>query len=126
MREKFVFLRRTQKEIEVFGGDVYVDINGRNVGILGTTDFTYEITPGKYKIKMYKSHTYNSFIDHAETEITLLENEQLLIKYSPPMLINQPGNIVVSNFESYEQVDNFAFGKEQKIVLDDANAKQKN
>lgn len=41
MGEKLVFLRRTQKEIEVFGGDVYIAINGRNVGILGTKDFIY-------------------------------------------------------------------------------------
>lgn len=74
---------------------------------------------------MYKSHTYNSFIGHAETEIVISENEQLLIKYLPPMLINQPGNIIVSNFESNLQAENLALEKEQKIVLDDTIAKQK-
>lgn len=125
MNEKLIFLRRTQKEIEVFGGDIYIDIDGRNVGILGTTDFTYDVNPGKHKIKMYKSHTYDSFIGHAETEIDILEGEQLLIKYSPPMLINQPGNIVISNFESYLQAERLAFEKEQKIALDDSIAKKK-
>jgi hypothetical protein len=115
MNEKLVFLRRTQKEIELFGGDVYIDINGRNIGTLDITDFVYDVRPGKYKIKMYKSHTYDSFIGHAETEITIAENEQLLIKYSPPMLINQPGSIVVSNFESDTQAEHLALKKSEKL-----------
>lgn len=28
---KLVFLRRTDKEIEVFGGDVYFDLDGKNI-----------------------------------------------------------------------------------------------
>ena len=31
---KLVFLQRTPKEIEIFGGDVYFDIDGKNVGKL--------------------------------------------------------------------------------------------
>lgn len=123
--ETLVFLRRTQKEIEVFGGDVYIDINGRNIGILGTTDYTYDVAPGNYKIKMYKSHTYDSFIGHADAEISISDGEKLLVKYSPPMIINQPGNIVISNFESYSQTQNLAIEKENKITIDDSLEKQK-
>lgn len=125
MSTKLVFLRRTEKEIEVFGGEVYIDINGKNIGILGTSDFVYEVIEGQYKVKMYKSHTYDSFIGSAEAEVCVEKGEDLLIKYSPPMLINQPGSIIVSEFKSYDQVENMALEKEQKIIIDDNEAKQK-
>lgn len=122
---KLIFLRRTPKEIEIFGGEVFIDVDGRNVGILGTTDFIISVSKGNHKIKMYKSHTYGSFIGNAEVEICISEGERLLIKYSPPMLLNQPGNIMISDFKSSSQADELAKEKEEKITIDDNDAKHK-
>lgn len=125
MEPKLVFLRRTPKEIEIFGGEVYIDVDGKNVGILGNTDFIINVSQGNHKIKMYKSHTYGSFIGNAETEILVSEGEELLIKYSAPMLLNQSGNIIINEFKSDSQADELAKEKEDKITIDDNNAKQK-
>ena len=53
----FFVLRRTQSEIDIFGGDVYVDIDGKNVGIVGKEDLQIQLSPGPHTIKMYKSHS---------------------------------------------------------------------
>lgn len=96
-----VFLPRTQKEIEIFGGDIYFDIDGKNVGILSRSEQRYELSPGQHSIKMYKSHTYDTYIGFAETSITVDENEELMVKYSAPMMINQPGNMIISKYDAH-------------------------
>lgn len=96
---KLVFLRRTEKEIQVFGGDVYIDIDGKNVGILSRTNQEYNIQAGQHTIKMYKSHSYDTFIGFAESTITVEENEQLMVRYATPMAANQPGNIIISPYD---------------------------
>ena len=93
---KLVFLKRTQKEIEIFGGDVYFDIDGKNAGKLSLTNQIVEIPAGEHTVKMYKSHTFDTFIGFAESVINVTDDEQLMIKYSAPMMINQPGNMVIS------------------------------
>ena len=101
---KLVFLKRTQKEIEKFGGDVYFDIDGKNAGKLSLTNQIVEIPAGEHTVKMYKSHTFDTFIGFAETVINVTDDEQLMIKYSAPMMINQPGNMVISEYtETKEQ-----------------------
>ena len=101
---KLVFLKRTQKEIEIFGGDVYFDIDGKNAGKLSLTNQIVEIPAGEHTVKMYKSHTFDTFIGFAETVINVTDDEQLMIKYSAPMMINQPGNMVISEYtETKEQ-----------------------
>ena len=101
---KLVFLRRTDKEIEVFGGDVYFDLDGKNIGKLSRTNQEIDVLPGKHTIKMYKSHSYDTFIGFAESVINVTDDEQLMIKYSAPMMINQPGNMVISEYtETKEQ-----------------------
>lgn len=101
---KLVFLKRTQKEIEIFGGDVYFDIDGKNAGKLSLTNQIVEITAGEHTVKMYKSHTFDTFIGFAESVINVTDDEQLMIKYSAPMMINQPGNMVISEYtETKEQ-----------------------
>ena len=101
---KLVFLKRTQKEIEIFGGDVYFDIDGKNAGKLSLTNQIVEIPAGEHTVKMYKSHTFDTFIGFAETVINVTGDEQLMIKYSAPMMINQPGNMVISEYtETKEQ-----------------------
>lgn len=96
---KLVFLKRTAKEVEVFGGEVYFDIDGKNIGTLKSENIEVPISEGAHTIKMYKSHTYDSFIGIAESTITLAEDEELMVKYSAPMMVNQPGNMVISAYE---------------------------
>ena len=93
-----VFLPRTQKEIEIFGGNVYFDIDGKNAGMLTKGEQRYELNPGQHVIKMYKSHTYDTYIGFAENTITVEENEELMVKYSAPMLVSQPGNMIISPY----------------------------
>ena len=81
------FLRRTQKEIEIFGGDVFFDIDGKNVGKLSLQNQDIEVTAGIHTIKIYKSHTFDTFIGFAESTVTVDENEHLMIKYAAPMMV---------------------------------------
>ena len=95
---RLVFLQRTQKEIEVFGGDVFFDIDGKNVGKLSQSNQTIELTAGEHTIKMYKSHAYDTFIGFAEQVISLSDDETMMVRYSCPMIISQPGNLVISEY----------------------------
>lgn len=101
---KLVFLQRTQKEIEIFGGDVFFDIDGKNAGKLSLTNQTIELPAGEHTIKMYKSHTYDTFIGFAEQTITLDEDEALMVRYSCPMMVSQPGNMVISAYSEEKEV----------------------
>lgn len=100
---KLIFLKRTQKEIEIFGGDVYFDIDGKNAGKLSLTNQIVEIPAGEHTIKMYKSHTFDTFIGFAESVINVTDDEQLMVKYSAPMMINQPGNMVISEYTATKE-----------------------
>lgn len=53
----------------------------------------------------------------------LKEGNGLSFRYTPPMIINQPGHIIVSDFISYEQIskmliDKSAQLKEEKLQSD--------
>lgn len=102
---KLVFLQRTQKEIEIFGGEVFFDIDGKNAGKLSSTNQTVELPAGVHVIKMYKSHAYDTFIGFAEQTITLGENEALMVKYSCPMMVNQAGNMVISEYSEERELE---------------------
>lgn len=97
--EKLIFLRRTEKEIQVFGGDVYIDIDGKNVGLLSRVNQEFEVSVGKHTVKMYKSHSYDTFIGFAESTINVEEDEQLMVRYAAPMAANQPGNLIISAYD---------------------------
>ena len=128
MAGKIVFLRRTPKEIEMFGGEVYIDIDGKNVGKQDVSNTTYELSSGVHTIKMYKSHTYDTFIGFAETSLTLNDDDHVMIRYSSPMMVNQPGNMMVSDY-STTMAESIIEEKEQKIKADcenDEKIKQKN
>lgn len=101
---KLIFLKRTQKEIEIFGGDVYFDIDGKNAGKLSLTNQIIEVSSGEHTVKMYKSHTFDTFIGFAESTINVTDDEQLMVKYSAPMMINQPGNMVISEYTEEKEV----------------------
>ncbi len=92
---KLVVLQRTRSEIDVFGGDVYIDIDGKNAGTVKMQNLQFDLSAGKHTIKMYKSHTMGTFIAFAETEINVLEAEKLYARYSAPLMVNQPSNIKV-------------------------------
>lgn len=102
---KLIFLQRTQKEIEIFGGDVFFDIDGKNAGKLSLTNQTVELPAGDHTIKMYKSHTYDTFIGFAEQTISITEDEALMVKYSCPMMVTQPGNMVISEYSEVKEVE---------------------
>ena len=114
----FVVLRRTQSEIDVFGGDVYIDIDGKNAGIVEKQNLHFDLPIGKHIVKMYKSHTMGTFIGICETEIDIVEGENLYARYSAPLMINQPGNIVIAPFASESELDNIVDDIEKSIHSD--------
>ncbi len=121
---KLVFLQRTQKEIEIFGGEVFFDIDGKNVGKLTTVNQTIELPAGEHMVKMYKSHTFDTFIGFAEQTISLSENESLMVKYSAPMMVSQPGNMVISEYSEQKQVEAVK-AREEMIQRDFVNEQNK-
>lgn len=102
---KLVFLQRTQKEIEIFGGEVFFDIDGKNAGKLSCANQTVELPAGVHVVKMYKSHAYDTFIGFAEQTITLGEDETLMVKYSCPMMVNQAGNMIISEYSKEREIE---------------------
>ena len=114
---KLYFLKRTQKEIDIFGGDVYFDIDGKNIGKLTLHNQIIDVTPGFHTIKMYKSHSFDSFIGFAESTIKISEEEELMVKYSSPMMVNQPGNMVISPYTA-KQAEDVLKKKDQEIHRD--------
>ncbi len=77
------------------GGEVYFDINGKNIGRLAMTDCNVDLPAGTYHIRMYKSHSYGGMIGFADATVQVQEEESLLIRYSTPATVNQPGHIMV-------------------------------
>ena len=111
----FVVLRRTLSEIDAFGGEVFVDIDGKRAGTVQLTNLEFNLSVGKHTIKMYKSHKMGSFIGVTETTIEINENEQLYARYSPPLVIDQPGNIVIAPFNSELELDNIVNEIEKQV-----------
>ncbi len=100
-----IFLRRTEREIQLFGGDVYFDIDGKNIGTLSRVNQEIAISSGKHTIKMYKSHSYDTFIGVAESTIHIEENENLMVRYATPVTANQPGNLIISAYDPIKEQD---------------------
>jgi hypothetical protein len=118
MDGNFIVLRRTKTEALIFGGDVYIDIDGKNVGILGNQDFITNLSQGKHSIRMYKSHTMSSFIGIAENEFEMTEGSPLFARYSPPMIANKPGTIIIANYISPSQLDSLSKKIEEELNSD--------
>lgn len=114
---KLIFLRRAEKEIEVFGGDVYFDLDGKNIGKLSRINQEVEVLPGRHTIKMYKSHSYDTFIGFAESTIDVNETEELMVRYAVPMAVNQPGNMIISAYD-YSKEAEVLRSREQTIAHD--------
>ncbi|WP_066504622.1 hypothetical protein [Abyssisolibacter fermentans] len=115
METGIVFMKRTPKEIEIFGGDVFIDINGKNIAKLRCSNIQIPLSEGKYKVKMYKSHTYDTVIGITEIEVNIKHGEKLLIKYSAPMLVNQSGNITVLDYINERNVEDMVKSKDARI-----------
>lgn len=100
---ELVFLRRSERDIQIIGGTIYIDIDGRNVGILSCADQVIDVSAGTHTIKMYKSFRYDSFIGFAEVTIDISENEKLMVRYAATMAANQPGNIIIVPYDPIKE-----------------------
>jgi hypothetical protein len=98
-------LRRSEKVIEVFGGDIYIDIDGKNVGVISRVNQEFQVSSGTHTIKMYKSHSYDTFIGFAESTLNVEEDEQLLVRYAAPMAANHPGNLIISAYDPLKEAE---------------------
>lgn len=118
MSGNFIILRRSSEEEKIFGGEVYVDVDNKNIGILGNTDLIIELENGEHTLKMYKSHKMGTFIGIAESQFSIIEGEKLFARYSPPMMINQSGTIIISKYDSPLQLEKISKEVAQKISSD--------
>jgi len=114
---QLVFMRRTPSEAKTFGGEVFVDIDGKNVGKVALSDFEVTVSEGTHLIRMYKSHKYDTFIGFAESTLNIGAGDKLLVKYSAPMVVSQPGNMVITDYDS-EALEQSALEREQSIQRD--------
>lgn len=111
-------LRRNQKDIEIFGNSLFVDIDGRSVGEVDTSDLKFELSPGTHTIKMYMSRSLGYFVGITEINIKIEENEKIYVKYVPPLIANQAGNIFVSSFQKESELDAISSNDEDKLKKD--------
>ena len=109
------FMRRTPSEIEIFGGSVYADIDGKRIGEIGKSDLVVDVEPGLHTIKMYKSHTYGTFVGFAEVTLNIEDEKDLTLRYSAPMVTTQAGHIVVTDFTSIDDINRFISQKESTL-----------
>lgn len=116
MAAKLIFVRRSDEEIHIFGGQVFADVDGKNVAVVERETITVEVPAGTHMVKMYKSHEYGSMIGFAENEVTLEDKEALVFRYAPPMVVTQPGHITVSDFVSYERIEREVTASAQVIA----------
>ncbi len=114
---RLVFMRRTPSEVQTFAGEVFVDIDGKNVGKVGLSDFEVTLPEGSHLIKMYKSHKYGTFIGFAEATLQICANDKLLVKYSAPMVVSQPGNMVITDYDN-ESLEQSVKEREHRIMRD--------
>jgi len=114
---QLVFMGRTPSEVEKFGGEVFIDIDGKNVGKLGLSEFEVSVSEGVHLVKMYKSHKYETFIGFAESELKVAQGDKLLFRYSAPMVVSQPGNIIVTEYDG-QVAEQYAEDRELSIQSD--------
>ena len=118
MNEKLIFVKRTVEEIRIFGGEVFIDIDGINVGKLSEEHFEYAVPIGKHKLKMYKTHSFDTDIGISEVEIDLRENVPLAVKYTCPMHVNSPGNIRITEYRWDNDLDEIVTNTNKALYLD--------
>lgn len=77
---KLIFLRRTNKDIEVFGGDVYFDLDGKNIGKLAMENQSIK-------------DLYNALESNDKAEIELLYENKCVKPLSE--LLDESGNAFI-------------------------------
>jgi len=129
--QRLVFMRRSQAEAVQFGGEVFIDIDGKNIGKLGSKDYVYEISIGTHLLKMYKSHKFDTFISLVEIEINIQDGDHLLVRYASSLFVNQPGNIVITDYDllpadqaaTLRELAVLEASKENAILIEDSKRK---
>ena len=59
-----------------------------------------------------------TFIGVSETNIDIVEGENLYARYSAPLMVNQPGNIVIAPFSSESELDSIVNDVERSVHTD--------
>ncbi len=118
MTGKITVVRRTEEEIRIFGGEVFIDIDGINVGTVGEIDIDYALPIGRHKIKMYKTHSFGAHIGISEAEIDVRQNVPLAVKYTSPMHVNSPGNIRITEYRSNKDIDEIVAEMDKTLSSD--------
>lgn len=116
---------RSQKEKEVFGGEVTVVLDGKVVGVLQDNDIEINVSSGTHTIRMSKSHEYGTQIGYATETVEVHLGDKLLIKYTPPLLVNAPGVIMVSDYIGKNLEQRLQEGQDTPIVESIAKAEHK-
>ena len=90
------------------GGKLYIicDDSGKVVGVNNSKKLLEDI-PNKIRDAMGIVIDVNrlTFIEFAETTITVYKEEQLLVRYAAPMAVNQPGNLIISAYDPQIEAD---------------------
>lgn len=99
MSARLVFFRRTQQEMLSMPGEIYFDVNGRNLGRLSAAECFVDLPAGQYQVRMYMSHACGSLIGFADILVSLQEGESVMLRYIAPAMLNQPGHIMVFDYD---------------------------
>jgi hypothetical protein len=119
---RLVFLRRAQYDFATYGGEVFFDINNKNVGKLAATDCFVDLPAGTYQIKMYKLH-YNTMIGFAQETVTVQDGECVMLQYVMPTTIAEPGHIIISDY-SQERADSIIASIDTQMYQKQQNEKK--
>ena len=117
MSGRLIVLRRTSEEKRVFGGEVFIDVDGVNQGKVDDRNLELEVASGKHKIKMYKSHDFGSYIGIAELELETTDAE-FVLQYSCPMHVQSPGVIKATLLTDEVDLDSLLVSTEERIAED--------
>lgn len=98
-----VFLPRTSEEHAVFGGTVYFEIDGRQMGTLEDHGLESQargisVPSGRHVVRMYKSHKYGAHVGIAEREVSLAPGQRLMVQYTCPTETAAPGDMILSPY----------------------------
>lgn len=115
---KLIIVRRTDNEMRIFPGDVYIDIDGNNEGIVRSENLEKILTSGVHHIKMYQSHKYSTFVGFYEVDIDFSDEKDRFIIYTSTLTTDKPGHILVSIFNNYSQIDDLVNRRENQIAID--------
>lgn len=120
-----IFGGRSEKERAIFGGEVTVSLDGKVIGTLQDEDIEIRVSEAAHTIRMSKSHEYGSQIGHATETLEVKAGDKLLIKYTPPLLVNAPGTILVSDYDGRNLEQRLLDGQDAPIAASIAKSEEK-